>query len=245
MKGTTEPQDLHILRAAPVRRLATTTLNQRAKRTSLQSVSVFCFLLATTATAEAADNGLFIQGDLNISMGPGQISLPGNKLAGVTERAAFGLSNDGRFAYGGALGYVYNAVGVRFRYQSLGRQRMMSFNGAPVGDGGLNSRYMGIDAMYFLPLAPGKVDLVFTSGLGRLNSTLTFNRPVDGTTVDGKVSQDETVLSLGIGMRVALTKQLSLMGEVSRLTPIQSGGQGRGIYNNGHTIISAGLMYRF
>jgi hypothetical protein len=197
-------------------------------------------------TATAAENGIFVQADANLALGAGHVTIPEKKLqTGGSGPNVYGLSNDGRFAFGGSIGYLHDNLGVRLRYASLGRQHVLSANGAPA-QGGFSSSYLGLEGMYLIPLSPKKVDLMLMGGAGVMRTSMSFN----GTTpTAGKrpltATQNEPVLALGVGLRVTVAKNLTWASEVTRLTPVRSGVRQTSIYNTGATVISTGLAYSF
>ncbi|KKB62224.1 hypothetical protein WM40_18105 [Robbsia andropogonis] len=206
--------------------------------------------LVASSEAVAATNGVFVQADGLLSIGPGRLSAANSKLGGGDGHTLYGLANDGRFGFGAAVGYIHDRTGIRVRYLYLGTQPTLSINGKTTGSrGGLTSHFMGVEGLYLVPLIPRRVDLVLSGGAGVLRSSVPFpgaSHPnAEKAPRPGKATQFEPALSLGVGLRVALLRQITGNIDITRLTPFQSGLRSRGLYNNGQTVISAGIAYTF
>jgi len=201
--------------------------------------------LFTTAPVSAASKGFYIEADGTLSIGASQVSMANRLVGGGSGNTVFSLANDGRFGYGAAAGYMFDRAGVRLRYLSLGTQPTLAIDGRTnVSRSGVSSRFLGVEGMYLFPIIPNRVDLALIGGAGVMRTTLTFPTS-NHTGRRGSGTQYEPVISLGVGLRVPLPRHFSGHVEVTRLTPIQSGLRARGLYNNGQTVVSAGVGYTF
>ena len=211
--------------------------------------------LTLCGTSYAAQDGFYLGANANVSIGPSIVTVSnaafpaGTAYTSGGNTNAFGLSNDGRFQYDAALGYIKNNFGLELRYISLGSQKQITQNGQSMGaneTGSYSGKYYGINGKYFVPLNQGKQDLHFTLGGGRLsNDFSTLNSNATNPPSNLKASQNELALMLGAGMRFNINKTVGLNLEVNRITPVTHGLFASGIYNNAYTVLSAGFVVSY
>ncbi|WP_347555156.1 hypothetical protein [Robbsia sp. KACC 23696] len=227
-----QPRRAASLKARPRRHAATAAL--------------FCMAsLLAAAPVSAATKGFYIQADGTLSIGASQVSMANRLVGSGGGNTVFSLANDGRFGYGAAVGYMFDRAGVRLRYLALGTQPTLAIDGQTnVSRSGVASRFLGVEGMYLFPIIPKRVDLALIGGAGVMRTTVTFPTS-NHTGRRGTGTQYEPVISLGVGLRVPFSRHFSGGVEVSRLTPFQSGLRARGLYNNGQTVVSAGIGYVF
>lgn len=211
--------------------------------------------LTLCGTSHAAQDGFYLGANANVSIGPSVVTVSNAAFpAGTTYTSggntnAFGLSNDGRFQYDAALGYIKNNFGLELRYIALGSQKQITQNGRSMGaneTGSYSGKYYGINGKYFVPLNQGKQDLHFTLGGGRLSNDFSaLNSNATDPASNLKASQNELALMLGAGMRFNINKTVGLNLEVNRITPVTHGLFASGIYNNAYTVLSAGFVVSY
>lgn len=211
--------------------------------------------LTVCGASQAAQDGFYLGANANVSIGPSVVTVSNAAFpSGTTYTSggntnAFGLSNDGRFQYDAALGYIKNNFGLELRYISLGSQKQITQNGRSMGaneSGSYSGKYYGINGKYFVPLNQGKQDLHFTLGGGQLaNEFTSLNSNATSPASNLKASQNEFALMLGAGMRFNVSKVVGLNLEVNRITPVTHGLFASGIYNNAYTVISAGFVVSY
>lgn len=211
--------------------------------------------LALCGASHAAQDGFYLGANANVSIGPSVVTVSNAAFpAGTTYTSggntnAFGLSNDGRFQYDAALGYIKNNFGLELRYIALGSQKQITQNGRSMGaneTGSYSGKYYGINGKYFVPLNQGKQDLHFTLGGGRLSNDFSaLNSNATDPASNLKASQNELALMLGAGMRFNINKTVGLNLEVNRITPVTHGLFASGIYNNAYTVLSAGFVVSY
>lgn len=211
--------------------------------------------LTLCSLSHAAQDGFYLGANANVSIGPSIVTISNAAFPGGTTYTsggttnAFGLSNDGRFQYDAALGYIKNNFGLELRYIALGSQKLITQNGQSMGaneSGSYSGKYYGINGKYFVPLNQGKQDLHFALGGGKLvNDFSTVNSSATSPASNLSASQNEFALMLGAGMRFNINKVMGLNLEVNRITPVTHGLFGSGIYNNAYTVISAGFVVSY
>lgn len=194
---------------------------------SLALISAVLFFGAAKTTL-AANDGPYVGVAGEVSLGPGSVSYPGN---------LYNLANDGRFSYGASAGYIYKNFGLELKYQDLGSQHQTGLNGAPVNTGNFSGKYYGVNGLYFIPVNEGKQDFYLGIGAGSLQTKL--------ETTSLSTSQSELALNLALGVRVNLTNNFAVTGEVNHITPVSHGIRTTGLYNTGFTVISLGLVAGF
>lgn len=78
--------------------------------------------LTVCGASQAAQDGFYLGANANVSIGPSVVTVSNAAFpSGTTYTSggntnAFGLSNDGRFQYDAALGYIKNNFGLELRY---------------------------------------------------------------------------------------------------------------------------------
>jgi hypothetical protein len=206
--------------------------------------------ILVVTVAQATPDGAFVTVTGDIAYGPGVVSVHNTAFGGGTTytngspNALFYLANDGRFKYGAAVGYVSDNIGISLKYHDLGSQHLMGVNGPslPERDSGeYKASYYGLHATKFFPTNDKKDDFLISLGGGKQKTELAVNSAEFVGATNKRVTQNETVLFWGVGMRHHINSTLSIDVEYGRLTPMTHGLLHRGVYNNSFSILSVGL----
>ena len=220
----------------------------------MKFLSLIIAIILTMSCANAAQDGVYgviAYGDV---IGPSSISIANGAFNGApytngNSNNNFNLANDGRFAVNGSVGYIYNNLGIEFKYINLGSQHQTGVNGNSLQSGETGTyggHYYGVNGQYFIPLNDGKQDIFFSLGAGQMHTTFaTVNSQAFTSPAPQSATQNEWAALLGVGARFNLTDHFGLNVEANRITPVTHGLLNSGIYNNAFTVVSIGLVISY
>ena len=220
----------------------------------LKKLLLFVALLLISLSARAAQDGIYGMIAYGDVIGPSSISIANGAFNGASYANGnannnFNLANDGRFSVNGSVGYIYNNLGIEFKYINLGSQHQTGVNGNSLQAGETGTyggHYYGINGQYFMPIMDNKHDIFFSLGAGQMHTTFaTVNSQAFTSSAPQSATQNEWAALLGVGARFSVTDHFGINLEADRITPVTHGLLNSGIYNNAYTILSVGFVVSY